>query len=461
VVTRPAAALAALASLPFALPAARGDTVEMKNGRVLEGQVLEETADAVTVKLDGGQVTFPKSLVREIRRSTAPPPAAPGAAAGPAAAPAAPLLPASLEEWSALWAGDRRAGWRRASHRSEAEGWTFEEESAFLGEDGKVATRVRTVEESGPSLEPRGFLHREEGSGVLVQRSGKVSGGRLVVETIVRGKVATTDHPLPPGFRLPAAARALVLREGTTLPGGWKGTTYDPARGEFVELALRVDRAERLAWEGAAVEVTVLERQRGGVREEERVAAGGSVLSSEINGPALVAVRTSRARAEALQGGKDLPATEEELRARSAFASAADGFRVYKPGAAWEFVPGGRGAATLLRVRDVGGLAFVEIVAETVEPGRPLEALGADLEARLRAGSAEFRKLEDGFGTLDGRRSFRLLCDARLKGDLVRTLCLVAVKDGRAWTLTASCPAGLWESARPSLERILGSFEWM
>jgi hypothetical protein len=218
---------------------------------------------------------------------------------------------------------------------------------------------------------------------------------------------------------------------------------------------------ERIPWEGGAVEVTVLERVRGAHREEERIAAGGSVLSAEINGPGLVAVRTSRERAAALADGKDVPATEEERRARSAFVSPEDGFRVFKPGAAWEFVPGARGSATLLRVKDVGGLAFVEFAAERVDAGRPLEALGADLESRLRSGSAEFRKLEDGFATVDGARAYRLLCDARLKGDLVRTLCLVVLRDGRAWTFTASCPVGVWESARPSLERILGSFEWM
>jgi len=447
------AALALLAPVPAA-----ADTISLKNGRKVEGRIVAEDATMITLEVEGGRVRFPRDMVAGIQRDGAGEPPAERAPA--AAAPSAGVAVAA-EEWGTLWTPDRRAGWRHCQARVGPAGAAFEEETVFLGEDGKVEAELRLIEESGPDLSPKGFLFRESSPEGEVKRAGRVENGRLVVETTARGEKRESSHPMPPGLRFPMAARAFVLREAERLPGGWKGTSYDPRSAAFVELALRVERRERVPWEGKAVDAVVLVRERDGRREEERVDPEGAVLTAELNGPSLVGVRASAARAAALRAGERPEASAEERRAMPVFVSAESGFRIAKPGIAWEFVPGRPGSPSRVTVRDVGGVAFVEVGAESAVGEPALAELGAALETRLRTVCTEFRKLEDGFGTLGGGKAFRLLCDARLKGDMVRTVALTALHGAKTWTVTASCPADRWEAARPFLDRILAGFEWL
>lgn len=447
------------------------DLVEFTNGGSLEGEIVSETDADVTVRFDGGQVTLERKMIRAIRKGAAaadapiPVETPKPAAAPPAAPPPFSGVAGKSEQWSLLWSPERRVGWRRVLARELPGNTTFEEESTFLAEDGKVESVTRVLEEAGPGYAPLSFLFRETTGGKELTRGGRVVGGRLKVETFLNGARTDADHPLPPGFRLPMAARAFVLSEYDRLPGGWKGTTYDPRTGEFVTLSLRCAGTERVRWEGEAVEVCVLRRERNGVAEEERVAADGTVLTADLNGPGLVAVAAGKERVDAVMAGGAEPASEEEKRARTAFASPEDGFRVFKPGAAWTFLaPANRDEPVRLTVKDVTGLAFVTFSAEAAPAGSgdaPAAALGAALERRLRASSAGLEKLEDGYGTLAGCGGYWILCDAKLKGDDVRTLAWTFARAGRVWTLAASAPRGAWGEARPYLERILTGFEWL
>ncbi len=452
------------AALLLCAGSASADEVELRNGRVLEGEVIGETDADVTVRVEGGQVTFEKRLVSAIRKGPTAAAAAPAETAkAPSPAPFSGVAPAR-EDWAILWSPERRAGWRHTQAGDSDAGTTFEEETAFFGEKGEPGETMRLVEEAGPGLAPVSFLYRESAGGREMTRTGRVEAGRLRVETWSAGARSSADHPLPDGFRLPLAARAFVLREYDRLPGGWRGTTYDPRTGEFVVLALRCRRTERVLWEGEAVEVCVLERERGGVLEEERVARDGRVLAADLNGPGLTAVGSTRSRVEALRAVPEAEASAEERRARTVFVAPEDGFRIFKPGIAWDFVPpADRGAATRVTVKDASGFAFVSVASEEAPTGEepPPAALGAALERRLRAGSAELEKMEDGFGEAGGRPAYRILCDALVKGDRVRTLAWTFLHRGRVWTLTATCPRGVWDEARPYLQRILDGFEWL
>ena len=466
-------AAAVLALVPL-LPAPPGepDVVEFTNGSSLEGEVLSETETDVTVRVDGGQVTLEKRLVKAIRRGGAgPSPAAAGlppveaAGAAPATPPPLAAVLQGGEYWSLLWSPERRVGWRHVQVRNRPEGSTFEEEAVFIGPDGKVEAATRLLEEAGPGLVPVSFLFRESVDGRELTRSGRVAGGRLRVETFLNGESSVADHPLPAGFRLPLAVRAFVLGEFDRLPGGWKGVSYDPRGGEFLNLSLRCTGTERIPWEGRTEEVCVLRRERAGVVEEERVTGDGRALTADLNGPGLVAVATTRERVEAIRTGGALPESEEEKRARTAYVSPEDGFRIFKPGSAWTFIgPSSASGSPRLVVKDVTGLVFLTVTAEPGPAGgddAPPAALGTALERRLRASSGGIEKLEDGYGTLAGRPAYRLLCDAVLKGDRVRTLAWTFTRAGRTWTLAASAPADTWDEARPYLERILGGFEWL
>ena len=113
-----------------------------------------------------------------------------------------------------------------------------------------------------------------------------------------------------------------------------------------------------------AVDVLVLSRMRGGCMEEERVARDGRVLTADLNGATLTAVRTTRERVERVRGGEDVPPTGEEERARTLWLAPEEGFRIFKPGVAWIFVPPeGRESAVRVAVRDVTGTAVVSVRA--------------------------------------------------------------------------------------------------
>ncbi|MHC4820631.1 MAG: PsbP-related protein [Planctomycetota bacterium] len=456
-----------VALLSFPAPTA-ADTVEFNNGRTLEGEVIEETDDQITLKFDGGQVTFPKKMIKAVRRSeksTDEGSAASGATTSGATDEAvAPLLagtrPAS-EDWSLLWSPERRVGWRQVQARMDSDGAMFDEEVVFVDADGRPSMSTHLTERSGADLYPLSFQYREASGEKELLRKGRVEGRRLHIETIVNGKKERTDHPLPPGFRMPMAARAFVLGEAERLPGGWKGVTYDSRTGKFVHLHLRAYRTERFLWEGSPVDVLVLSRERGGVLEEERVTREGRTLTADLNGSGLTAVGTTRRRLELFRDGAEVPENEEEKRAKTLHVDPENGFRILKPGAAWEFRPGARSGNPRVTVRDVGGIAFVEVSVDDAPAGTPLEAHGAALEKTMRARAADFTKLEDGFDEVAGQRAYRLLCDVKLKGDELRTTAFVVVKGDRVWTLTATCPRKQWDEARPFLERILAGFEWL
>jgi hypothetical protein len=443
---------------------AAADVVELKNGSSLEGVVVEETADSVTLRMEGGQVTFPMKLVAGIKRMPLPekePP--PGEKEEPAAAApkdASAVVPAP-EDWAVLWTPDRRAGWVHLMARVDPKGAVFEWQVAWLDAEGNQKGTSRLVEENGPRLEPVSVLYMETGTGREVTRTARVVEGRLRVENWTKGEKTETSHPLPPGFRFPLAARATAL--GRPRVEGWQGTSYDAREGRFFDLAVRAVRVEKAEREGRTVDAVVLVRDRAGVREEERVGPDGRVITADLDGPALVAVGSTKERVEAFRAGTARETSEEEKRARTAFVSPEDGFRIVKPGASWTFVPAASlGEARRLLLKDPTGAVTLAIDAEDV-PGAPPPAaqLGVDLEERIRKASTGYRKIEDGYVELAGRNAYRLLCDAKVEGDSVRILAHALAHRGRAWTFTATAPRANWNEVRPYLERILAGFEWL
>jgi hypothetical protein len=478
----PAAAAAALAALAAA--PARADVVELNNGRSLEGEVLSETDTSVTLRVDGGQVTFPKSLVSSIRREPKPDPAktdppkpAPAPAAGapapgaPAAEPKPPekpepagLVPAK-DDWLLLWSPERRAGWRHSQAKLDPSGaGMFEEETTWLGPGGKPQGTVRLVEESGAGFTPLSFLLVSEMPGKSYSRAGHVAGGRLSVETWQDGQMTTRDLPVPRGLRFALAARALVLAESGREGAAWNGPIYDPAAADFGTLAFRVARRESVSREGAPVDTVVLAREEGGRAREERVAADGRLLDADLDGAGLSAVGTTKARVEAFRAGTaEDEASETEKRGRMALACPEDGFRIRKPGVSWTLVPAAsREARERAGVKDLTGAVTVTVASDPAPAGPepdPAE-LGAALEVRLKEADPDCLKIEAGPAALGGSPGWRLLVDTVVNGDKVRLAATTLARAGRVWTVTAVAPRATWTEARPYLQRILESIEW-
>ncbi len=477
-----AAALAALAA------SAHADEVQFRNGRSLEGEVLAESDSSVTLRVDGGQVTFPRSLVSSIRRDPKPDPAKvdpakpepakpdappPAPAAGAPAAGSKPppnaepagVVPAK-EDWLLLWSPDRRVGWRHDQSRVDPSGaGMFEEETTWLGAGGRPEGTVRLVEESGAGFTPVSFLLVSEVPGKTYSRMGRVAGGRLTVETWEGGERTVRNLLAPAGLRFALAARAMVLSEAAREGAAWKGSIYDPAAADFSTLAYRVARRESLPSEGTPVDTVVLAREEGGHTCEERVAADGRLLAADIDGAGLAAVGSTKVRVEAFRAGTaEDEASQVEQRGRMALTCPEDGFRIRKPGVSWTLVPAASLAARdRAVVRDLTGAVTVTVASDPYPAGPepdPMD-LGTDLEVRLKEADPNCVKVEAGPATLGGAPAWSVVADTVVQGDKVRLAATTLARAGRVWTVTAVAPRGTWAEARPYLQRILESIEWL
>lgn len=463
-------ALAAVLAVAALASPVGADEVEFRNGRVLEGTVVAESDASVTLRIDGGQVTFERSLVASIRRSE---PASPGKPAPGAPVPGfvakaaepAGVVPAA-DDWLLLWSPARRAGWRRSEARIGEDGKSlFEEESTWIGPDGKPEGTERYVEECGPNFSPAAFLLLSDLPGRAFTRSGRVAGGRLTVETWEKGEKSERTFELSAGMRFPLAARALVLRESARDGAAWKGTVFDPRAAEPATVGFRVLRREKAPIEGATVETVVLARETGGRTLEERVAADGRLLAADLDGAGLSAVGSTKSRVDAMRDGGALEeASESERGGRTAFVSPEDGFRIRKPGVSWSLVePASRDARERAGVRDFTGAVSVSLTADPAPEGpepEPKDLLPA-LEERLKSAATEYVRVEEGRATLGGAPAWKVVADAVVRGDKVRIHAVVLARAGRVWTAVATAPRASFDEARPYLQRILDGIEWL
>jgi hypothetical protein len=445
------------------------DVVQLRNGGSLEGEVVNETETLLTLRVEGGQVTFERKLVASIRKE--PKPEAPKTdtpkAEGEKPPPAVPagIVPAK-DDWHILWSPERRAGWRRVQAKVQDGGASiFEEEVFLLARDGKAEGSLRFVEEAGPAFHPLSFLLVSDLPGRRFSRSGRVRNGRLVVETWENGEKTIRELPVPEGFHLPLAARAMVLREAGGGGATWTGPIFDAAAGEFTTVRLSIARREGFRWEGAEVETVVLVNALEKSSREERIALDGRVLAADLAHLGLSAVGSTQARVEALkQGSAEEEATEAEVRGRMALVCPEDGFRIRKPGVSWSLVPPeSKGARERAAVRDFSGTVSVVVAVEPAPAGpEPLPAdLGEALEERLKGESPSYLRIGAGPESLGGSPCWRVLADTVHNGDPVRVLVFVLARAGRVYTVTAMAPRASFAEARPFLQRILEGIEWL
>ena len=507
-----AAALAASAAPALA------DVVELRNGTSLEGEVVSETDTMVTLKLQGGQVSFERKLVARIVKKPLPPPTpepaptpkaeAPVRSDGPvfvpvdgapeAKAPAAkspevkapevktpeakapeakapaPALPAlapvaitpSRDDWTILWSSERRTGWCRAQAVVDPAGKSiFEWETTVLGKSGKPEGSIRYVEEAGPGFAPTGFLLATETPSRQFSRSGRVKDGRLLIEYWENGEKTLRDLEAPAGLRFPLAARALVLGAAGAPTAGWSGPSFDPRDGEFAAAKITLLRRERFPWEGKDLDTVVLSRTLGAAVTEERVTVDGRVLQAGFGADGGAAVGTTAAAVEALRFASTVPeASETEQQGRMAMACPEDGFRIRKPGVSWVLVPAeSREAPERAAVKDFSGTVGVVVVTRAAPAGpEPAPAdLGHELELELRKVSSSYSRSEAGASTLGGSPSWRLVADTEANGDPVRVIVHILARKGRVYTVTATAPRAAFPEVRPYLQRILDQIEWL
>lgn len=447
-------AVVLLALLLAPPPAARAaDTIRFKSGRSLTGRIVKEDADTVTIELDGGgRLTVGRSEIAGIDRDAG---GGDGEAEGSSLVRSEPFL---------VWNGKRRVGTRMLWVRKrEGGGLTLEEESAFTDEKGEEDVRIRITETVTDTLEPVSFVYREISLGGQRLLEGAIRGDKLELALSAPGGKKERTLPAPEGLRFPLSAREFAVRERNRLKGAWETKVFDPREEDFFVYRFENAGTRRVDWEGAVAEVTVIARRRGERPPEEIwLDDAGRTLSEELNGPGLVAVRSTRERLDAVRAGEDLDPSAEEERVRPLFVSPENGFRIRKPALSWTFAPGEPGSRTVLTIENVHFFAYVDVIVlpETPE-GNLLSSLALQMEKRFSSASNDFRKLEDGYLEVGGEKAYRMTASSRNRGEELRSWIVGLVHGGRTWFIAMACPKAYWEGAKPGFEAILDGFRFL
>ena len=191
--TRLLRALLILAAL--AASAHAEDVLVLTNGRKARGEIVEENDEQVRLKLAGGILTYPRSMIVEIVRDAAP---EPGAQAAPAPA------VGDREEYGLLYRDGRRVGTRVLRFLQSSRHVQFEEERVFAAHGDVPERTVRILERCDKEFRPLLYQVRERsGDDAALLREARIAGGELELTSfedgIARLEVDTGEVQIPFG----------------------------------------------------------------------------------------------------------------------------------------------------------------------------------------------------------------------------------------------------------------------
>lgn len=403
-----------LFAIPFlVLPA---DRIVLKNGGVLEGTILGETADDLEIRIGEGQVVgLSKRDVREIRRE---PPSAGGT--GAAAKPEADAV-APSEEWFLVEGREgRTVGWMRSLVRPAGEtpgsGFLLEEEWTFREPEGDL--RLSWVEKVGVDLSPHELLYREEGAGAARVVLATIEKEGLWVELSVGEEKRRFRAPWATSSRFPLLARVLLRRWTLQRSGEATLEVFSPSALCVESRVFCYGEKRTVPWGEEETAVLVIRERTGMGVSEEWLDPRRGTLRRECNGTDLVVRRVSSSEVESWRRGESKPSEPQ------AILDPMGRYRLFLPDPRWKALPGQEPGTLLLQEGDEppsSALFFLDAPADL----RDLSSGLSTLERRLREGLAGFDRpssslertfsgapaLEFGFSFLEGseRRAGRAL----------------------------------------------------
>jgi len=434
-------------------PVALGDVVVLKNGCRLTGKVIEENENRILLETPGlGVHTVYRKDIKEIIREE-PDPGKKDESGE--------LL---RVEDAFLWSGKRRIGTRSIRVRRLAKGeLQLEEETVFYDEKGKEEVRLFLIERVDSALEPRAITYRSQSAEGNITLRGKVEDGALRIAVSLPGRRRESRLSLPEGVRFPLSAREQIIRERKRIKGSYEIPVFDPREENFYKHTYTILEPRKVDWEGEIREMTVIRRRRSDRRMEEIwVDSNGAVLTEQLNGPVMVGIRTSAARLGAFKEGKKVEASPEEMRVRPLFVNPEAGFKLVKPGLAWEFRKMAPGQGLALSLFNVRYFAYVDVfIRDAVPEGGLLSSLAVKMEKDFSGASEEFKKLSEGFLEVAGEKACRIVAASKNKGEELRSVLVGFLHDKKTWYITLAAPTKYFEAARPEFRQILESFEFL
>jgi hypothetical protein len=434
-----------LASLAFA-----GDAVHLENGRVLRGTVLEENDEEVVIDLGGGKLRVPRRRVRLVERGAAP------------EAPSRTLT--KRDEWFLVLHRQKVVGWQHLVETLHGSRRQVQEETVFFrpgGGDDVSLRRVESDDENGP-LE---FLLFEAYAGDAEVTSGSVRDGKAHVRVARGGRTEDTVIDLPEDCALALPAWSRFLDEAKTGEAR-KLTVLDVRALRPVTLLLRRDEDDAPPGESRPCRAITLASDVRTERALYRPDEGS--LAVELNGPTLVAKRTTRERVDLARKANTAPAplSLDEAQRYPFFvrpksldvphARAGLSFKVPDP--AWIPEPLDAETGRVLCFEKVALFASVDVFAY---PGAldAEECLARGL-ARVKLDAKEVKGLGEAealpIGGLPARAQ---LLSARHRGEDLRVLLVAVAAKDRYVLLVGAAPARWWRWAEKDFRALAASLE--
>ena len=439
--------------------------VVLQSGEELTGTLITETSTHVEVRV-GGDTTIglPMTQVREIRRL-------PVAAASTAPLPTVPdadeLDLGVRDQWFALHDAEGRvvgtlhATLTRGDGRElrVAEEWSFKS----VRSEG-VATEITRLEVLTPTGSPlRCFYHeRTRRSGERLPRDerlvrGEVADGELViVRTDARG-TDTRRYPADATLHLPLAFAARFRQR----PGdyGFRADrlVYDAASEELQRWSIATGNRRRVDADGVALDVRELSVTVADRTNIEWIDSLGRTVRREVNGCALVAMRTPHDVAVTMAGSAAKafpPAVAREATGR---------FSLWVPNPIWRFdaeQPAGQITATA----PLYGATLTVLALEQLGAHAHLDTAADAVERWLRLACTEFRGRGRDLVDLRAQPALRLegTYVQIVEGRRVRaevTVFVVPTPDGGFVAACFAAPTAVHEELLGDFERTLLSLE--
>ena len=457
-------------SLAFALtgppPAFAEDAVVFTNGREIRGKVLAESDTGVRVAVAGGTITYPRSVVREIRRDVdAPVESAAGGKAGGAGEGGVSVEregEALREEHAVLYVDGERAGARTVRTIERPDGLQFEERVTFLDGAGKPALDVFTIERCDDDFRPVLLQVQEtprEGKATLLRV--EVVGDRAEIVETKKGDRVRSVLGLPEGARFPFGAREMFLRGAKRLGGELDAKVFDSRRRRFLSVRYEDGGERPVEIAGRTRDVRVIHRRHVDRDEVEWVDREHRAVMSELNGSGLRAMAGPRRAADAVARGEQDRVTGPDSAARTTYDDPVAGFSIKKPDPSWTFEkPAIEGAGALLSIRNKPLSASVDVMRDETPAVDPSVEVAAEaLRRAMSVHAPDFALVDDGTVVKNGARVYWLEGRATTKGTRTYTLARVHVSGERVYRLLAACPITSIDATRAQLVKILDSFE--
>jgi len=262
--------------------AAAEDAVHLRNGGILHGRVVRETTQAVDLDLGTGRITIPRTIVRLVER---------GVRSRPR------QTVTQRDEWFLVLHKDKVVGWRHLVQIQQPARVQVEEHTVFFRPGGGDDVAIRRVEAADPRGRPLDFLLVESYGNETELTWGEVKQDGVLVHILRGGKSEFRALDLTDGWELalPAWSRFLTeakANEVRTI------SVLDPRRLEPATLVLRRDEDAAAPEEDDRRPCRALQLTGDSRRSRALYRVDEGSLAVELNGPSLIARRSTRARVE-------------------------------------------------------------------------------------------------------------------------------------------------------------------